>query len=56
MLHACIQVLHFNSGVRGFFLYDDWISGEKRRVQLVLGKVGENNTYKVGRRPGCVII
>ena len=34
-------------GNRTFFLYDDWITGEKRRVQLVPGKVGENNTYKV---------
>ena len=34
-------------GNRAFFLYDDWVTGDKRRVQLVPGKVGENNTYKV---------
>jgi hypothetical protein len=33
-------VLHFNTNTRTFFLYDDWISDKKRRVQLVPGKVG----------------
>lgn len=42
-----VEVLHFNTGNRTFFMYDDWLSGERRRVQLVPGKVGENNTYKV---------
>ena len=35
------------------FVYDDWINGDKRRVQLREGKVGVNNTYKV--RSGDVI-
>ena len=35
------------SGNRAFFLYDDWLTGDKRRVQLVPGRIGENNTYKV---------
>ncbi len=35
-----------NTGKRAFFLYDDWVNSQKRRVQLVPGKIGENNTYK----------
>ncbi|MEW5309958.1 MAG: hypothetical protein WDW38_001797 [Sanguina aurantia] len=45
-----VEVLHFNTGSRTFFMYDDWLSGERRRVQLVPGKVGENNTYKCAVR------
>lgn len=43
-----VEVLHFNSKDRFFFFYDDWISADKRRVQLVPGKAGGSNTYKVG--------
>eukprot|EP00798_Chlamydomonas_sp_ICE-L_P018433 gene18433-24909_t len=42
-----VEVVHFNTGHRGFFLYDDWINDQRRRVQLKPGKVGENNSYKV---------
>lgn len=43
-----LQIVHFNDQVRSFFFYGDWISDKRRRVELVEGTVGENNTYKVG--------
>ncbi len=43
-----VEVTHLNTKVRQFFYYDDWINSDKRRVQLVPGKPGGNNTYKVG--------
>ena len=42
-----VEVVHLSSGNRTFFLYDDWITDKKRRVQLVPSHVGANNTYKV---------
>lgn len=42
-----VEVVHMNTGTRWFFMYDDWISDKRRRVQLVPGKIGVNNTYKV---------
>ncbi|KAG2499991.1 hypothetical protein HYH03_002273 [Edaphochlamys debaryana] len=42
-----VEVTHMNTNSRWFFFYDDWINSEKRRVQLVPGKAGDNNTYKV---------
>ncbi|GFR41097.1 hypothetical protein Agub_g1741 [Astrephomene gubernaculifera] len=42
-----VEVTHMNSKARQFFYYDDWINGNKRRVQLVPGKAGGSNTYKV---------
>ncbi|PNH12713.1 Lipoxygenase y domain-containing protein 1 [Tetrabaena socialis] len=42
-----VEVTHMNSKARQFFYYDDWISGDKRRVQLVPGKAGGSNAYKV---------
>ena len=45
-----VEVLHFNTKERTFFFYDDWINSDKRRVQLVPGKAGGTNTYKVSVR------
>lgn len=45
-----VEITHFNTNTHTFFMYDDWITDQKRRVQLVPGKVGQNNTYKVGRK------
>ncbi|GLC44364.1 hypothetical protein PLESTF_000049800 [Pleodorina starrii] len=42
-----VEVVHLNTKARTFFYYDDWINSDKRRVQLVPGKAGGNNTYKV---------
>ncbi|KXZ56858.1 hypothetical protein GPECTOR_1g774 [Gonium pectorale] len=42
-----VEVTHMNTKLRQFFYYDDWITGDKRRVQLVPGKAGSSNTYKV---------
>ena len=29
------------------FVYDDWVTGERRRVRLKAGQLGANNTYRV---------
>ncbi|KAG1672531.1 hypothetical protein FOA52_002840, partial [Chlamydomonas sp. UWO 241] len=42
-----VEVVHLNTGDRKFFMYDDWINDTRRRVQLVPGVLGVNNTYKV---------
>ncbi len=47
-----VEVTHMNTGTRQFFHYDDWVTGDKRRVQLVPGKAGGSNVYKVGRARG----
>lgn len=55
---SSVEVLHFSSGKREMFQYDDWLNENKRRVQLVPGKVGDTNTYKVQCMvwQGCIVV
>lgn len=42
-----VEVMHFNTQARQFFFYGDWVNDKKKRVLLIPGTVGENNTYRV---------
>ncbi|KAG2450199.1 hypothetical protein HYH02_000301 [Chlamydomonas schloesseri] len=42
-----VEVTHMNTRDVKTFWYDDWITSDKRRVQLVPTKKGDSNVYKI---------